>query len=164
MFERKLYIAILLGFFILSGIGMCFGNPEEIPWSDWISEKGRWVLILGNLLFLFLAIRQLRIWNISVGENEIYLKRFLGSKKITLLEKELTSFHVELHKDPWWMKGPRTTILITLHTTQGTITLNSSDYSHFDSTLAKLFSKNRQMHMECLRKISTLKSKKNPRN
>lgn len=158
MFERAQYIFVLLGFFVLSGIGMCFGNPKGILWSDWITEKGRWVLILGNLLFLFLAIRQLRIWNISVGENEIYLKRFLGSKKIILREKELISFTVELQKDPSWMRHPRTTIIVTLQTTKGELTFSSSDYKSFDSTLNKLFSQNKEMRKQCFREISRLKN------
>lgn len=159
MLERKLHISILLGFFILSGIGICFGNPEGVKWVDWITEKGRWVLLLANLLFLILAFRQLSIWNIYVGEGEIYLKRFLGAKKITLREKDLISFTVEIDKDPSWMKNPRTTVIVKLQTTQGEKTFNSSDYKSFDKEVAKLFSQNREMHLRCLRQISKLKSK-----
>lgn len=159
MLERTLYISILIGFFILSGVGICFGNPENVQWASWITEKGRWVLLLANLLFLVLAFRQLYIWNISVGESDIYLKRFLGSKKITLREKDLISFTVEIDKDPWWMKNPRTTIVLKLQTTEGKITLNSSDYKSFDKELSNLFSQNQEMHLRCLRQISKLKSK-----
>lgn len=159
MIERTLYISILFGLFILSGVGICFGNPEDVKWADWITEKGRWVLILANVLFLIFAFRQLYIWNISVGEDEIYLKRFLGSKKIVLREKDLISFTVEVDKDPSWMKRPRTTIIIKLRTTQGEKTFNSSDYRSFDKEIAKLFSHNKEMHMRCLRQISKLKSK-----
>ncbi|WP_300663817.1 hypothetical protein [Fluviicola sp.] len=40
MLERTLYISILIGFFILSGAGICFGNPEDVKWADWITEQG----------------------------------------------------------------------------------------------------------------------------
>lgn len=159
MSERTIYISILIGFFILSGIGVYFGNPEDVSWTDWITEKGRWVLLLANLLFLILAFRQLYIWNIFVGEGEIYLKRFLGSKKITLHEKDLISFAVEIDKDSWWMKNPRTTIIIKLRTIHGKATFNSSDYKSFDNEIAKLFSQNKDMHIRCLQQISKLKSK-----
>lgn len=159
MLERKLYIGILIGFFVLSGIGICFGNPEGVKWADWITEKGRWVLLLANLLFLILAFRQLSVWNISVGKGEIYLKRFLGSKKIVLREKDLISFTVEIDKDASWMKNPRTTIIVKLQTTQGEKTINSSDYRLFDKEIAKLFSHNKEMQLRCLQQISKLKSK-----
>lgn len=159
MAERRLYIAVMIGFFILSGIGAYFGNPEGSVWSDWILEKGRWVILFANLLFLIFALRQLYIWNITVGKDQIYLKRFFGSKKITLCEKDLISFQVELQKDSSWMKWPRTTIILTLQTTEGKITFNSSDYQLFENTLAKLFSHNKEMHLQCLQQISRLKAK-----
>lgn len=159
MSERKLYISILIGFFILSGIGVYFGNPDGVKWTSWITEKRRWVLLLANLLFLILAFRQAYIWNISVGKGEVYLKRFLGSKKITLREKDLISFIVEMDKDPWWMKNPRTTMILKLQTTKGKVTFNSSDYNSFDNEISKLFSHNGEMHTRYLRQISKLKSK-----
>lgn len=159
MAERSLYITIMIGFFILSGIGGYFGNPEGSVWSDWILEKGRWIILLANLLFLIFAFRQLYIWNIAVGESEIYLKRFLGSKKITLHKKDLISFDVELQKDPSWMKRPRTTLIVTLQTTQGKITFNSYDYQSFERKMAELFSHHKEMRLQCLRQISKLKAK-----
>lgn len=116
-------------------------------------------MLLANLLFLIFAFRQLYIWNISVGENEIYLKRFLGSKKITLHKKDLISFDIELQKDPSWMRRPRTTLILTLHTTQGKIIFNSYDYQSFESKMAKLFSHNKEMRLQCLQQISRLKAK-----
>ena len=116
-------------------------------------------MLLANLLFLIFAFRQLYIWNITVGENEIYLKRFLGSKKITLHKKDLISFDVELQKDPSWMKRPRTTIIVSLQTTQGKITFNSYDYQSFESKMAELFSHHKEMRLQCLGEISRLKAK-----
>jgi hypothetical protein len=138
---------------------MCFGNPKGVSWLDWINTNGRWALLLAPLLFLFLALRQLRIWNVSAGENEIYLKRFLGSKKIILQKKDMISFDVELDIDPSWMKNPRNTIVVKLQTTQGEFTFNSSDYKLFDSTLNKLFSQNKEMRTQCFGQISRLKNK-----
>ncbi len=159
MFERTLYIFVLVGFFVLSGIGVWFGNPNGVSWTNWITGNGRWVLLLAHILFLVLALRQLWIWNISVGKNEIYLKRFFGSKKITLQSTDLISFTVELDKDPSWMKNSRTTIIVRLQTTQGKMTFNSSDYKSFDKTLNKLFSQNREMRLQCFKKISQLKER-----
>lgn len=159
MFERTIYISILLGFFILSGIGIYFGNPKNVSWINWITGNGRWVIVLANLLFLVLAFRQLVVWNIQVEEHKIYLNRFLGLKKLVLEESDFITFTVELYKDPWWMKRPRTTIIIKLQTTQGKLTFNSSDYISFDNTLTKLFSQNREMRVQCFRQISRLRSK-----
>lgn len=111
------------------------------------------------MLFLVLAFRQLFVWNIQVEEGEIYLNRFLGLKKLILKKNDFISFTVELDKDPWWMKRPRTTIILKLQTTQGKLTFNSSDYKSFDHTLTKLFSQNREMHIQCFRQISRLKAK-----
>lgn len=159
MFERAQYIFVLLGFFLLSGIGIFFGNPKGVSWLEWMNTNGRWALFIAPLLFLFLALRQLQIWNISAGENEIYLKRFLGSKKITLHKKDLISFDVELQKDPSWMKRPRTTIILSLQTTQGEITFNSYDYQSFERKMAELFSHHKEMRLQCLQQISRLKDK-----
>jgi hypothetical protein len=159
MTERSIYIAVMMGFFILSGIGGYFGNPAGSVWSDWILEKGRWICLIANLLFLIFAFRQLYIWNITVGESEIHLKRFLGSKKITLHKKDLISFDVELQKDPSWIKRPRTTIIVSLQTTQGKIAFNSYDYQSFESKIAELFSHNKEMRLQCLHQISRLKAK-----
>lgn len=159
MFERKIYILIFLGFFILSGIGIYFGNPKNVSWTNWITEKGRWVLILVNLLFLVLAFRQLFVWNIHVEERKVYLNRFLGLKKLVLEESDFITFTVELDKDPWWMKNPKTTIIVKIQTIQGKMTFNSSDYKLFDNTLTKLFSQNREMRVQCFRQISKLKAK-----
>ncbi len=156
MSERNLYILALIVLFILSGVGIYFGNPNEVAWTDWITEKGRWILILANVLFLVFAFRQLYIWNISVGKNEVCLKRFLGLKKIILREKDFVSFTVEIDKDPSWMKRPRTTIIVKLQTTKEKIAFNSFDYRSFDNELAKLFSLNKDMHLQCLRQIPLL--------
>ncbi|WP_430405730.1 hypothetical protein [Fluviicola sp.] len=159
MFERTIYISILLGFFILSGIGIYFGNPKNVLWTDWITEKGRCVIVLANLLFLVLAFRQLFVWNVQVEGREIHLNRFLGLKKIVLEESDFISFTVELDKDPWWMKHPKTTIIVKIQTIQGKTTFNSSDYKSFDNTLTKLFSQNRELRVQCFRQISKLKAK-----
>lgn len=158
MFERTLYIVVLIGFFILSGIGVYVGNREEIPWSEWITENGRWVLVFANVLFLVLAFRQLSVWNISVEEPAIILKRYLGLKKITLHEKDFTYFTVERYKEPWWMKNSKTTIIVKLHTTEGKVTFNSSDYRSFKRRLTQLFSQNKEMRMKCLAQISRLET------
>lgn len=159
MFERTIYILILLGFFILSGIGIYFGNPKNVSWINWITENGRWVIVLANLLFLVLAFRQLVVWNIQVEEHQICLNRFLGLKKLVLKKPDFINFTVELDKDPWWIKNPKTTIIVKLQTTKDKLTFNSSDYKSFDNTLTKLFSQNREMHVQCFRQISKLKTK-----
>lgn len=159
MFERIQYISILIGFFILSGIGVYFGNDENILWTEWITEKGRWVLILANLLFLFLAIRQMSVWNVYPSHDQILLKRFLGLKKMVLRKQDFTSFAIKMDKDLWWMKNVRTTYVLNLQTTQGKLTFNSSDYKSFDRTLLALFTLNTKMHRECLRQISQSKTK-----
>jgi len=46
MAERRIYIAVMIGFFILSGIGGFFGNPKGSVWSEWILEKGRWGMVI----------------------------------------------------------------------------------------------------------------------
>lgn len=159
MFERIIYILVLFGFFILSGIGVYFGNDHNTPWTEWITEKGRWVLLLANALFLVLAFRQLLVWNIYPGKDQIQLKRFLGLRKIVLRKDDFVSFTVEIDKDAWWMKNPRTTVVIRLQTTKGKVVLNASDYKSFDDVLTQLFSLNNAMRLQCLGQISRLKTR-----
>ena len=157
MFQRTSYFLVFIGFFILSGIGCYFGNDENTSWTQWILEKGRWMLVLANLAFLFLAMRQLAVWNVSTTADGILLKRLMGWKKGILRKQDFTSFKIQINRDPWWMKHPRTTFVLELQTTRGKWTFNSSDYNSFEQTVSTLFAYNAEMRLECLRQISRLK-------
>lgn len=157
MLERISYLFLFLGFFVLSGIGCYFGNDENTPWPQWISENGRWMILFANGLFLLLAIRQLAVWNIEVTADGVLLKRFLGLKKILLHKPDFISFKVEMHRDFRWMKNPRATIVVKLQTSRGKFTFNASDYKSFEQKILDLFSPNTEMRSKCIGQISRLK-------